>query len=113
PIIVDPIIQLSELTASDGQLSDQPRLGVSVAISGNTVVAGAPGAQIGQTVGQGAVYVFVKPTNGWTNLTQTAKLTASDGGYVEGLGQAVAISGDTIIAGSDAMIGQKSLQGAV
>jgi hypothetical protein len=113
PIIVDPIIQLSELTASDGQLSYQPRLGVSVAISGNTVVAGAPGAQIGQTVGQGAVYVFVKPTNGWTNLTQTAKLTASDGGYVEGLGQAVAISGDTIIAGSDAMIGQKYLQGAV
>ena len=112
PIVVDPFIQLAELIATDGQVSYQPKLGTSVAISGNTVAAGAPGAQIGGTVAQGAVYVFVKPRNGWRNMKQVAKLTASDGGYVDGLGESVAISGTTIVAGSHTTIGQHANQGA-
>jgi hypothetical protein len=46
----------AELTSSDGMPNDQ--FGTSVAISGNTAVAGAASATIGSNVGQGAAYVF-------------------------------------------------------
>lgn len=51
--------QLAALTASDGTKIDN--LGRSLAISGRTVVVGAPGANIGSNQGQGAAYVFVRP----------------------------------------------------
>ena len=92
----------AKLTASDGEANDE--LGWSVAISGNgsTVVARAPGATVGGSSGQGAVYVFVKPSTGWATATQTAKLTASDGEANDELGWSVAISGDgsTVVAGA-------------
>ena len=82
PLRVDPVVQQAELTASDlGGL-----LGASVAISGNTIVAGAPEATVNGNPYQGAVYVFVKPRGGWANATQTARLTASDGAAGDGLG---------------------------
>jgi hypothetical protein len=81
--------QTAELTASDGTMSSV--LGISVAVSGNTVIAGADGAS--------AAYVFVQPAGGWANMTQTAKLT--DGKEIHGdFGFAVAISGNTIVVGS-------------
>ncbi len=87
--------QTAGLTASDGAICDQ--LGRSVAVSGSTIVAGAPGAFIanparpgGGNTNQGAVYVFSEPASGWTNGTQTAKLTASDGLPSDDLGISVA-----------------------
>jgi hypothetical protein len=74
-------------------------LGTSVAISGGTIVAGAPQAGSGNTHA-GAAYVFVKPQGGWANATQTAKLTASDGVSGDQFGNSVAISGDTIVVGA-------------
>jgi hypothetical protein len=62
-----------------------------VAISGDTVVVGAPG----DNSVQGSAYVFVKPGGGWATGTETAKLTASDGAAIDNFGAAVAISGDT------------------
>jgi FG-GAP repeat len=94
PLVIDPWVQLAKLTASDGAPSDL--FGGSVAISGNTVVVGAEQAN----QDQGAVYVFVKPASGWTNMTQTAKLAASDGGTRDALGYGVAISGNTVVAGA-------------
>jgi hypothetical protein len=90
--------QLAELTASDGHYIDM--FGVAVAVSGSTVVVGAPSATVGTKSQQGAVYVFVKPANGWGNMTQVAKLTLS-GQYSAGIhfGSSVAISGDTIVGG--------------
>jgi uncharacterized repeat protein (TIGR03803 family) len=86
PVVTDPFwAQVAELTSSEGYL-DGP-----VAIDGNTVVLGAP-----NSTAPGAAYVFVRPTAGWANMTQTAKLTASDGD--PGVGYAVGISGDTIVA---------------
>src|SRR5262249_57460127 len=38
---------------------------------------------------------------GWTNATETAKLTASDGAPNDFLGSSVAISGDTVVVGAD------------
>jgi hypothetical protein len=46
----------AEIVASDGNINDQ--LGTSVAVSGGTVVAGAPQAQIGENLDEGAAYVF-------------------------------------------------------
>jgi len=42
--------------------------------------------------------VFVEPSGGWRNMTQTAELTGSDGGTMEEGINSVAISGDTILA---------------
>jgi hypothetical protein len=97
--------QLAELTASDGASGDQ--LGYSVALSSDasTIVAGAVNATVNGNVAQGVVYVFTKPPGGWANGQQTAKLTASDGAAHHWLGVSVAISGSTIVAGSDPIFG--------
>jgi hypothetical protein len=97
PVVIDPYVQLAELTASDGQANDN--LGYSAAISGDTVVVGAPFETRSFTY-EGAVYVFVKPPSGWANVTQTAKLTASDAADSSLLGWPVSISGSTIVAGA-------------
>jgi hypothetical protein len=90
--------QLAELTASDGETQDY--LGFSLAMSGNTIVAGAPQDPSTEA---GKAYVFVKPATGWANATQTAELTPSDGVAGLGFGFFVAISGNTIAvcAGAD------------
>ena len=106
--------QTAELTASDGAAGDE--LGSSVAISGTTIAAGAPGARA--VVGQGAkgvVYVFAQPASGgWKNATHTAELTASDGAAGDALGSSVAISDTTIAAGApEYAAGGHGGQGAV
>jgi hypothetical protein len=105
PLKVDPFVQQAKLTASDGAFFDL--LGLSTAVSGNTIVAGAPYATVNGNFAQGAAYVFVKPGSGWQNATEKAKLTASDGaaedflGGAGGLGEnGVGISGDTVVAGA-------------
>jgi trimeric autotransporter adhesin len=90
--------QAAKLTAFHGGTTDN--LGVSVAISGNVIASGAPQATIGGHQLQGAVYVFTKPGTGWHNETQAAKLTASDGAQLDGLGLTVGISGPTVVAGA-------------
>jgi hypothetical protein len=87
------VMQLAELTPSDGSANDW--FGNAIAISGNTVAVGQFDPNTEQ---YGAVYVYVKPSAGWTNMTQTAKLTSSDNG--EGFGTSVAISGNTIVVGA-------------
>ena len=67
------------------------------------MVVSAPGKTVGTHFQQGAGYVFVKPAGGWKDATQTAELTASDGGAQDalGLGNGVGISGDTVVLGAD------------
>jgi hypothetical protein len=55
---------------------------------------------VGSNADQGAAYVFQIPAGGWANTTQTAELTASDGGQSDQLGSSVAISDGTIVAGA-------------
>ena len=70
-------IEAAKLTASDGAMDD--RFGSSVSISGDTVVVGAVLDGDDPVSASGSAYVFVEPVGGWTgNLTETAKLTASD-----------------------------------
>jgi hypothetical protein len=111
PLKVDPFVQQAELTASDGAGEDG--LGFSVAVSGNTIVAGAPSHEVGANEKQGAVYVFRMPASGWANATQSAKLTASDGTEADELGYSVAASGSTIVAGARFhRVGVNTRQGA-
>ena len=90
--------QTAELTSSDNGQG----FGTSVAISGDAIVVGAanPSNFEDQAAGPGAAYVFVKPANGWTNATENAKLTASDGQDGDAFGNSVAISGNTIAVGA-------------
>jgi FG-GAP repeat len=84
-------VQQAKLTAFDGAPGDL--FGASVAISGSTVVVGAPGANLGA----GAAYVFVRSKKVWV---QQAKLTAFDGAPSDRLGASVAISGSFALVGA-------------
>jgi hypothetical protein len=113
PVVVDPWVRLAKLTGSDNINWDQ--LGYSVAISGNTVAVGSPGkANPNEKTGDdaGTVYVFVMPTSGWTDMTQTAKLVASDGKVDDDLGYSVAIDGNTIVSGAPHAIQGQALGAA-
>jgi FG-GAP repeat len=95
------MVQTAKLTASDGAAGDA--LGLGVAVNGGTVVAGAPEASIGNSgndYGQGAAYVFTEPSGGWTDMTETGKLTASDGASAASLGSSVAVGTGTIVTGA-------------
>ncbi len=110
PVRVDPFIEQAELTLADGGAGD---LFAAAAISGDTLVVGAPDRSVAGHAGQGALFVFVKPASGWAQAAPTAQLTASDGGAGDGLGGSVAISGDTIVTGgADHAVGAKPFQGA-
>lgn len=92
------LTETAKLIASDVTFLDA--FGFPVAISADTVVAGAYLADIDANTDQGSAYVFVKPTGGWGgNVTETAKLTASDGAANDYFGT-VAISGDTVVVGA-------------
>jgi hypothetical protein len=99
----------AKLTATDG--GDQDQLGFSVAAEGDTIVAGAPDADVGSRIDQGSVYTFA--TTGGAARTETAELTASDAAGGELLGGSVAIDGDTIVAGAPfASVGGNAHQGS-
>ena len=89
--------ETAKLTASDGAADDS--FGTSVAVSGDTVVVGAP-LDSGASAGQGSAYVFVEPGGGWVSATETAKLTASDASVDDAFGHSVAVSGDTVVVGA-------------
>ena len=87
--------QQQKLTASGGTADD--RFGAAVAVDSNTAVVGAPARNVGANVDQGAAYVFTRASNVWS---QQAQLTANDGNLIARLGTAVAVSGDTALAGA-------------
>jgi len=95
PVVVDPWVQQAELTASDGALGDG--FGRSVAVSGSTVVVGAPNHKVGSNTFQGAAYVFAQNGQTWT---QQAELIASDGAAIDEFGLSVGVSGGTVIVGA-------------
>ncbi|HEY8474383.1 MAG TPA: hypothetical protein VIL37_17345, partial [Natronosporangium sp.] len=83
------------LVAADGAADDW--FGRAVAIDGDTALVGADAADVAGTFNQGAVYVFVRDGDGWT---QQAKLVASDGGQFDQFGISVALDGDTALIGT-------------
>jgi FG-GAP repeat len=88
--------QTAELTVDDGTSNDL--FGLSIGVSGQTVVVGAPNHQVGSGgFFQGVAYVFSDSGGSWQ---QTAELTGSDSMLQESFGQSVAIDGSTIVAGA-------------
>ena len=88
------LTETAELTASDSELLNY--MGASIAVTGNTLVAGA----YGHNNFAGVAYVFAKPVGGWVNSTQTAELSASDAHNSADFGFSSAIIGDTIVEGA-------------
>jgi uncharacterized repeat protein (TIGR02543 family) len=105
--------QQAYLKASNAEGRDE--FGSSVAVDGDTVVVGADGEDSNAVVvngnqadnsssGSGAAYVFVRSETTWS---QQAYLKAS---YNQaGIGNSIAVSGDTIVAGTP---GEDNLSGA-
>ncbi len=98
--------QTAKLTASDGVSGDQ--FGCSVSISGNNILIGAY-RDDDRVVDSGSAYLYEKPVGGWHNMTQTAKITASDGSLNNYFGSSVSMSGDTVLIGA---YGDDSFKGA-
>jgi hypothetical protein len=93
--------QRSRLRASDSQGNDE--FGVSVAISGDTIVVGANQEEGGPgdpAVNAGAAYVFGRDHGGANFWGEIQKLSASDFQTDDEFGYAVAIHADTIIVGA-------------
>ncbi len=104
--------EVAVLTASDGEASDY--FGLRVDLYDDTIVVGAPYADIGALIDRGAVYVFVRPEGGWVDATETAKLRITSSGVNDLFGRDVAIWGDTIVAGAPLRnLGFNPDQGAV
>ncbi len=83
----------TKITAADAGAFDQ--FGYSLAIDGGTAVIGAPFDDDGGG-NQGSAYVFVRNDSTWTQQT---KLTAADADGGDVFGEAVSISGDTVVVG--------------
>ena len=103
-----PDTEVAELTAYSR--NDNDKFGRSVAIDGDTIVVGANGNDYDDDDNdtdddEGAAYVFIKPDTGWANSpgTETAMFTASDGKEKDQFGVSVAMDGDTVVIGADAL----------
>ena len=83
----------AKLTASDRAVDDL--FGQSVALDDDTILVGAPGNN-----DNGSVYLFAMPSDGWGDLTEDQKLTASDGAVEDKFGDSVTLDGDTAVVGA-------------
>lgn len=98
---VDSTQESAKLLPSDGATADY--FGYSVAISGDTVVAGAYGddGTVREARASGSAYLYEKPIDGWINSNQqTVKLTPSDRTGSGWFGYSVAINADTVVIGA-------------
>lgn len=86
--------QQAKLTANDGLPADG--FGITVSISGDTVLVGAPRNDMGGT-NTGAAYVFERSGAIWS---QQAKLSASDRAAGDIFASAVSLFGDDAVIGS-------------
>jgi FG-GAP repeat len=115
PVTIDPTFTHQQSLGPSGAAADY-QFGLSVAISGDTVVVGAQdyywqACQLQDPnclplglgyyrPDRGSAYVFVRSNGAWT---QQQKLMASDGTPDDGFGASVAIRGDRIVVGASRM----------
>ena len=101
--VADGWTQAGKLTASDRK--DDAGFGHAVAVHGDTIVVGAYEEDHTDNNNNpiddvGAAYVFTRPPSGWADMTQTARLTASDAVANDEFGTSVAVHEDTIVVGA-------------
>ena len=75
--------------------------GYSVAVDGDTVVAGAHQDDDNGN-NSGSAYVLTKPVGGWVTTSTAIKLTALDGSVSDFFGHSVMVDGETIVVGAHA-----------
>jgi acetyltransferase-like isoleucine patch superfamily enzyme len=80
--------QQAKLTAGDGAAEDQA--GYSVALSGNTAILGAYGADVSGKADQGAAYLFTRSGTTWA---QGPKITGDDAQAGDRVGASAALDG--------------------
>jgi len=85
----------AELQPAEGESNDQ--FCVSVSLSNDTLLVGAPGSNIDIEYDAGAAYVFVRSQGTWS---QQARLLAPVPAVGAALGRSVAIKGDTAVIGA-------------
>ncbi len=85
---------VAKITASDPEGNDQ--FGISVAIDNDTAVVGAWGDE------WGSGYIFQRDFAGPGTWGEVTKITSSAGSQANYFGEAVSISGDTIVVGAKA-----------
>ena len=93
--------QVIKLMAGDPGEEDD--FGRTISLNGDTLVVGSPGEDGGPGDPMsyiGAVYVFERDEGGPDNWGQVIKLLPGDAQPGDGFGNAVAVSGDTLVAGS-------------
>lgn len=95
--IPPPYEQIAYLKASAIGVGDW--FGYSVAVSGDTLVAGAPREHKVNDflLPEGAVHVYVRSSGAWSHQ---ARLNASNPGALDDFGWSVAVSGDTLAVGA-------------
>jgi hypothetical protein len=69
--------------------------GSSIALSGNTLVTGAVGAG-----GTGEVFVYTKPTSGWSHASAPRELLGADSVTSDDFGWSVGLTGSTLFVGA-------------
>jgi FG-GAP repeat len=89
-----PFTSLAEKTSSDNAAAD--RFGWSVAIDGDTMVAGS----FAHSNDKGAAYIYYRNFGGSGAWEQKKELTLSDAQDFDYFGYSVGISGDTIVVGA-------------
>ena len=90
----------AKLTPPNGAVDEQ--FGHAVAISGDTIVVGAPGGEGGKVPGK--TYIFSKPDEGWVDTSDSAKFTAYDGSAGDQFGYATSMHGDTLVVGAPGIV---------
>jgi len=83
------------LTASDGAYNDE--LGHRVSIINSVIAASSPG----DNMDQGSLYIYEKPSTGWTNMTQSVKFNNYFGTDDDNFGSSIGLSENLLVVGAD------------
>jgi hypothetical protein len=89
--------QTAKLTNPEGEAFSF--FGSAVAVSGNTVSVGSPGATVGGNSFAGAIFVYDQVNGAWSNSAKLSSTDATSGTLF--VGDSLAMSGDTIVAGTE------------
>lgn len=75
---------------------------MAITDDGSTIVLGAYIALVNNQLSAGALYLYRRPTTGWTTSTENTKLTAAHPLSDDEMGYSLGITGDgaTIVAGA-------------
>ena len=89
---------IAQLSATDNGPNSFFGAAVAISADGKTIAVAAPGADVNNGIGE-EVYIYEKPTGGWTNMTQVARLYSPNCPVTGAAGASIAITpdGSTIV----------------